>query len=60
MQLTSADGTTIGYETLGSGSAVVGIDGAMCYRDHGPMRPIAEALARHGHDPALAAPAERP
>jgi len=45
MNTTSADGTVIGFETLGQGPAVVLVDGAMCYRVHGPMRPIAEALA---------------
>lgn len=42
---TSADGTRIAYETLGSGPAIVLVDGAMCFRDSGPMRPIAQALA---------------
>lgn len=43
--LTSADGTTIGYETVGSGPVVILVDGAMCFRDAGPMRPIADRLA---------------
>lgn len=43
--LTSRDGTTIGFETVGNGPAVVLVDGAMCFRDSGPMRPIAEQLA---------------
>ncbi|MFI5938427.1 alpha/beta fold hydrolase [Actinoplanes sp. NPDC051494] len=43
--LTSADGTTIGYETLGSGPALILVDGAMCYRGFGPMRELAAALA---------------
>jgi pimeloyl-ACP methyl ester carboxylesterase len=43
--VTSADHTTIAYETAGSGPAVVLVDGATCFRDSGPMRPIAEALA---------------
>ena len=42
--VTSADGTTIGYEHTGSGPALVLVDGAMCYRAAGPMRPLAEAL----------------
>ena len=45
--LTSPDGTTIAYETIGSGPAVILVDGALCFRDAGPMRPIAEALAPH-------------
>jgi pimeloyl-ACP methyl ester carboxylesterase len=42
--VTSADGTTIGYERSGSGPALVLVDGAMCYRDAGPMRPLAALL----------------
>jgi len=42
--LTSADGTTIGYEHTGSGPALVLVDGAMCYRGAGPMRPLAALL----------------
>lgn len=42
--VTSKDGTTIAYETMGSGPPVILVDGAMCYRDFGPMRPLAEAL----------------
>jgi pimeloyl-ACP methyl ester carboxylesterase len=44
---TSADGTTIAYETAGDGPAVILVDGALCFRNAGPMRPIAEALAPH-------------
>jgi pimeloyl-ACP methyl ester carboxylesterase len=43
--VTSADGTTIAYETLGSGPALILVDGAMCYRGFGPSRGLAEALA---------------
>ena len=43
--VTSADGTTIAYETLGSGPALILVDGAMCYRDFGPARGLAKALA---------------
>jgi len=42
--VTSADGTTIAYERTGSGPALVLIDGAMCYRGAGPMRPLAALL----------------
>jgi pimeloyl-ACP methyl ester carboxylesterase len=42
----SADGTTIGYESTGSGPALVLVDGAMCYRAAGPLRPLA-ALLQH-------------
>ena len=45
--VTSADGTTIGYERTGSGPALILVDGAMCYRAAGPMRPLAERLHDH-------------
>lgn len=43
--VTSADGTTIAYEIAGDGPAVLLIDGAMSFRESGPMRPIADRLA---------------
>jgi pimeloyl-ACP methyl ester carboxylesterase len=43
--VTSADGTTIAYETLGTGPALLLVDGAMCYRDFGPARALAAAFA---------------
>jgi pimeloyl-ACP methyl ester carboxylesterase len=43
--VTSADGTPIAYETIGSGPALILVDGAMCYRDFGPARGLAKALA---------------
>lgn len=45
--VTSADGTAIGYSSTGSGPALVLVDGAMCYRAAGPMRPLAERLREH-------------
>jgi pimeloyl-ACP methyl ester carboxylesterase len=42
--LTSADGTAIAYEHTGSGPALVLVDGALCYRAAGPMRPLAALL----------------
>jgi pimeloyl-ACP methyl ester carboxylesterase len=45
--VTSADGTTIAYETTGAGPALILVDGAMCYRDFGPARTVAAALADH-------------
>ena len=42
--LTAPDGTTIGYEHTGSGPALILVDGAMCYRGAGPMRPLAALL----------------
>jgi pimeloyl-ACP methyl ester carboxylesterase len=43
--VTSADGTTIACETLGSGPALVMVDGALCHRDAGPLRSLAALLA---------------
>jgi pimeloyl-ACP methyl ester carboxylesterase len=42
--VTSSDGTAIAFETRGSGSPVILIDGAMCYRGFGPMGAFAEQL----------------
>ena len=42
--VTSRDGTVIAYEVSGSGKPLILVDGAMCYRDSGPMRPLAEQL----------------
>src|SRR5690348_7771281 len=42
--VTSADGTRIGYERAGDGPALVLVDGALCYRAAGPMRPLAALL----------------
>lgn len=39
--VTSKDGTTIAYEKVGTGPALVLVDGAMCYRDFGPCRSMA-------------------
>ena len=44
-ELISADGTTIAYEIHGTGPAVVLVDGALCHREAGPMRPLAEVLS---------------
>ncbi len=43
-RVTSADGTTIAYERIGTGPALVLVDGAMCYRDLGPARDVARQL----------------
>jgi pimeloyl-ACP methyl ester carboxylesterase len=42
---TSKDGTRIAHETIGSGPALVLVDGAMCFREFGPCRSMAEHLA---------------
>jgi pimeloyl-ACP methyl ester carboxylesterase len=41
----SADGTTIEYEKVGSGPALVLVDGALCSRDFGSCRSLADRLA---------------
>jgi pimeloyl-ACP methyl ester carboxylesterase len=40
----SRDGTSIAYERIGSGPPVILVDGALCRRDFGPARPLAELL----------------
>jgi pimeloyl-ACP methyl ester carboxylesterase len=45
LSVTSKDGTTISYETVGTGPALVLVDGALCYRDFGPCRNLANLLA---------------
>jgi pimeloyl-ACP methyl ester carboxylesterase len=45
--VTSADGTTIAYERSGDGPALILVDGAMCHRAGGPMRPLAALLRDH-------------
>ena len=41
----SADGTPIAVDRIGSGPALILVDGAMCSRGFGPMPPLAKALA---------------
>ncbi|TDD65349.1 alpha/beta hydrolase [Jiangella aurantiaca] len=43
--VTSADGTTIAYTKVGSGPPLILVDGALCYRDFGPMADVAKGLA---------------
>jgi pimeloyl-ACP methyl ester carboxylesterase len=45
--VTSKDGTRVAYERMGSGPAVILIDGAMCSRAFGPMSKIAELMKEH-------------
>lgn len=40
----SGDGTRIAYEVVGDGPPLIIVDGAMCYRDSGPSRPLAAEL----------------
>jgi pimeloyl-ACP methyl ester carboxylesterase len=42
--LTSKDGTAIAFDKQGQGPAVILVDGAMCYRNAGPMTPLAALL----------------
>ncbi|MFG1941761.1 alpha/beta fold hydrolase [Nonomuraea sp. NPDC048826] len=44
-EITSPDGTVIGYERSGDGPALILVDGAMCDRAAGPMRPLAALLS---------------
>ncbi len=46
-QVVSADGTPIAYDQTGKGSAAIMVDGALCYRDLGPAKPLSELLAPH-------------
>lgn len=41
----SDDGTTIAYTKVGSGPALIIVDGAFCYRENGPASPLAQLLA---------------
>jgi len=41
----SADGTPIAVDRIGSGPALILVDGAMCSRGFGPMPPLAKELA---------------
>jgi len=43
--VTSKDGTRIGYDREGQGPPVLLVDGAMCYRGSGPMKPLAAKLS---------------
>ena len=42
--VTSKDGTTIAYEKMGQGPALILVDGALCYREFGPAKGIAKLL----------------
>lgn len=41
----SKDGTSIAYEQIGEGPALVLVDGALCHRASGPNKPLANRLA---------------
>lgn len=42
--VTSADGTTIAFERIGHGPALILVDAASCFREFGPMRSLSQAL----------------
>jgi pimeloyl-ACP methyl ester carboxylesterase len=46
-QIQSQDGTTIAYDRLGSGPALILVDGALCSRAFGPSAKLAPLLAQH-------------
>lgn len=46
-EVISKDGTRIAYDQLGSGPALILIDGALCSRAFGPMPKLAPLLAKH-------------
>ncbi len=46
-QAISKDGTPIGYETSGTGPALILVDGALCSRSFGPMPKLAPLLAKY-------------
>ena len=43
----SRDGTPIAFDRVGSGPALILVDGALCYRSQGPSAQMAAQLARH-------------
>lgn len=45
--VTSKDGTRIAYDRAGQGPAVILVDGALCYRNFGPMGGLSQQLAPH-------------
>jgi pimeloyl-ACP methyl ester carboxylesterase len=42
---TSPDGTRIAFDRTGAGPVIVLVDGAMCFREFGPSRPVAAELS---------------
>ncbi len=46
-QVRSKDGTAIAFERRGAGPGLILVDGALCYREVGPGRALATALAQH-------------
>ena len=46
-KVTSSDGTSIAFERLGDGPALIAVDPAGSYRDFRPLRAPVERLAEH-------------
>jgi pimeloyl-ACP methyl ester carboxylesterase len=46
-KVTSKDGTSIAFDKIGQGPAIILVDGALCYRASGPNGPLAKLLAPH-------------
>jgi pimeloyl-ACP methyl ester carboxylesterase len=46
-RVTSADGSQIAYDCVGSGPAIILVDGALCRRAFGPMPKLAALLSQH-------------
>jgi Predicted hydrolases or acyltransferases (alpha/beta hydrolase superfamily) len=46
-EVVSKDGTRIAYDKIGSGPALILVDGALCYRASGPNGPLAALLSPH-------------
>jgi pimeloyl-ACP methyl ester carboxylesterase len=43
--VTSKDTTSIAFDTTGQGTPLILVDGAICFRAFGPMKPLAELLS---------------
>jgi pimeloyl-ACP methyl ester carboxylesterase len=46
-KVVSRDGTSIAYDRVGDGPALILVDGALCYRASGPNGPLAGLLAKN-------------
>src|SRR5262245_55931067 len=43
----SKDGTPIAFDRTGKGTALILVDGGLCYRELGPSASLAKLLAKH-------------
>jgi pimeloyl-ACP methyl ester carboxylesterase len=46
-KILSRDGTSIAFSRIGTGAALIFVDGALCYREEGPSAATAARLAQH-------------